>query len=74
MEKQFYVIMKNNVEPYGNYYLTHDLFYTDYDISYSFQDNCLFNESEFKNVKEYLKKDSEKYYYKYEIIFESEEK
>lgn len=66
--KEFYVIMQDIAEPYLHYYLTHNLFYTSYDISESFQDNCIFGGDHFKEVKEYLDKDSKEYNYTYKIM------
>lgn len=72
-EKEFYVIMQDIATPYLSYYLTHNLFYTSYDISDSFQDNCIFTADHLKEVKEYLEKDSKEYNYTYEIIEVEEE-
>lgn len=70
-ENNFYVIMKDNIDPYLDYYLTHNIFYTEYDISMSFQDNCIFASNYLEEIKKYLEKDSKKYNYTYEIeVFE----
>lgn len=71
--KQFYVIMQDNAEPYSTYYLTHDLFYINYWTSDSFQDNCLFASYYLDQVKQYLEEDSKKYNYNYEIMEVEEE-
>lgn len=67
-EKEFYVIMQYNAEPYSTYYLTHDLFYMNYNTSYSFQDDCLFGSYYLEDVKQYLEKDSKEYNYTYKIM------
>ena len=53
-ENNFYVIMKDNIDPYLDYYLTHNIFYTEYDISMSFQDNCIFASNYLEEIKKYL--------------------
>ena len=52
------------------YYLTHDIFYSNFDISESFQDDCLFDIKELEMVKNYLEKDSASYDYNYKINLE----
>ena len=52
------------------YYLTHDIFYSDFDISESFQDDCLFDIKELEMVKNYLEKDSASFDYNYKINLE----
>lgn len=72
-EKEFYVIMQDIADPYLSYYLTHNLFYTSYDICDSFQDKCIFTADHLKEIKEYLDKDGKEYNYTYEIIEVEEE-
>lgn len=65
-----YFTVTINFDAYTAYYLTHDIFYSDFDISESFQDDCLFDIKELEMVKDYLKKDSALYDYNYTINFE----
>lgn len=70
-ETYFTVTIKFNTYPtYPTYYLTHDIFYSNFDINESFQDDCLFDVKELEMVKDYLKKDSALYDYNYTINFE----
>ena len=67
----FTVTIKLNSYPtYEAYYLTHDISYSNFDISESFQDDCLFDIKELEMVKNYLEKDSALYDYDYTINFE----
>lgn len=65
-----YFTVTINFDAYTAYYLTHDIFYSNFDISESFQDDCLFDVKELETVKDYLKKDSALYDYNYTINFE----
>ena len=67
-EEYFTVTIKFN--SYPTYYLTHDIFYSNFDISESFQDDCLFDIKELEMVKNYLEKDSASCDYTYTINFE----
>ena len=70
-EEYFTVTITFNSYPtYEAYYLTHDIFYRNFDLSESFQDDCLFDVKELETVKNYLEKDSALYDYNYTINFE----
>lgn len=70
-EEYFTVTIEFKSYPtYEAYYLTHDIFYSNFDISESFQDDCLFDVKELEMVKNYLEKDSALYDYNYTINFE----
>lgn len=67
----FTVSIKFNSYPSSMiYYLTHDVFYSNFDISESFQDDCLFDIKELEMVKNYLEKDSVSCDYNYTINLE----
>lgn len=67
-EEYFTVTIKFNSYPSNMIYnLTHDIFYSNFDMSESFQDDCLFDVKELEMVKNYLEKDSVLYDYNYTI-------
>lgn len=67
----FTVTIKFNSYPtYEAYYLTHDIYYSSFDINESFQNDCLFDIKELEMVKNYLENDSALYDYDYTINFE----
>lgn len=67
--KEFYIVLKDNCSPYLKYYLTHDIFYTNYDITDALQDACIFTSDHLQEVTDFLKNYAKEYNYKYQIEY-----